>query len=275
MRREIGFICPSRLIGGGKWSPNSRSQDRQPLLAPGCFCSSTYVSRYATAGYGSSRQWGSPHSGCWHAPCDPQESAEPEITRAVRREGRPRNGIPSPGATRAEGEQVARRRHRRERGSQELIRATCPLDASLVRSCQAQRWVGCVRGGSECEAGPPFFCARPAVEHAALGSESAGLECPGRQIGRGQVLQRWCCVGFQLGKHTWAALGQAGMGSPGIGRVPAAGGRRHPAARAEGWVQAGEARKSRVLVPSGATRSEIMLRHLGQRPLYSGASALR
>ena len=35
-----------------------------------------------------------------------------------------------------------------------------PSGRLLIRSdqtCQAQKWVGCVRGGSECEAGPPIF----------------------------------------------------------------------------------------------------------------------
>lgn len=35
----------------------------------------------------------------------------------------------------------------------------CPCGA-LIQTCQTQKWVGCVRGGLECEAGPSFFYAR-------------------------------------------------------------------------------------------------------------------
>ncbi len=43
---------------------------------------------------------------------------------------------------------------------------------SRVQTCQAQKWVGCVRDGSECEAGPSHFFAR---------ATNATAECRPRQ----------------------------------------------------------------------------------------------
>lgn len=49
-------------------------------------------------------------------------------------------------------------RQRRDGAWNEKLRCErdCPCGA-LIQTCQTQKWVGCVRGGLECEASPSFF----------------------------------------------------------------------------------------------------------------------
>lgn len=70
--------------------------------------------------------------------------------------------------------------------------ATAPMRLAALASpwfqvCQALKWVGCV-GGSECEADPPFFCARSRFGGHVRGTDHSILTAPRGLIVRGSPL---------------------------------------------------------------------------------------